>query len=139
MSDLPPEGLVTKSGIIVPPAALSWRFSRSSGPGGQHVNTSDSRVELICRLDELGGPAALLERVRERLGSEVRVVAASERSQLANRREATRRLLSRLDNAGRTERPRRATRPSRGAVEARLEDKRRQARRKAERRPSLDE
>ncbi|MGO9198615.1 MAG: peptide chain release factor-like protein [Acidimicrobiales bacterium] len=139
MSDPAPGELVTKSGIRIPQRALSWRFSRSSGPGGQHVNKTDTRVELTCSLAEVEGPAGTVERVRERLGAEVRVVAASERSQLANRAEAARRLMARVDSAARTKRPRRSTRPSKGAVEARLEEKRHQSQRKAARRPALDD
>ena len=139
MSDPPSGDLVANSGIRIPPRALSWRFSRSSGPGGQHVNTSDTRVELLCDLTEIDGPPDLVELVRERLGDNVRIVAASKRSQLANRQEAIRRLLSRLDTAAKVDRPRRPTRPRKGAVEARLQDKRRQARRKADRRPNLDD
>jgi ribosome-associated protein len=137
MSDPPSGELVTKSAIRIPQRSLSWRFSRSSGPGGQHVNKTDSRVELMCDLAEIGGPTDSVRRIRAKLGDEVRVVAASERSQLANRQEATRRLMSRLDNAARAPRPRRPTRPTRGSVEARLEDKRRQSKRKADRRGAL--
>lgn len=139
MGDEAPGVLVTGSGITVPGRALAWRFSRSSGPGGQHVNKADTRVELICDLTELGGPPEVLERLRSRLGDSVRVVAASERSQLANRQEATRRLLARLDSSAKVKARRRPTRPGRGAVEARLSDKRRQAQRKADRRPHGDD
>jgi ribosome-associated protein len=128
------DDLVTKGGLRLPPRAISWRFSRSSGPGGQHVNTADTRVELIADLTLLGGPASAVSRVRGSLGDDVRIVAANARSQLANRREATRRLATRLDRAAHTDRPRRPSRPSRGAVVARLSDKRRQASRKADRR-----
>ncbi|MHB1987857.1 MAG: peptide chain release factor-like protein [Acidimicrobiales bacterium] len=126
-------------GLRIPQRALTWRFSRSSGPGGQHVNTSDTRVELLCRLDEITGPGDVVALVRDRFGAELRVVAASERSQLANRREAMRRLVSRIENSTRTARPRRATKPRRGAVEARLEDKHRRSRLKAERRSATDD
>ncbi len=131
--------LLARSGIIVPERALTWRFSRSSGPGGQHVNKADTRVELLCDLRRLGGPSELVGRVRESLGEEVRVVAASERSQAANRTEAERRLLVRIDAAARRRRPRRATRPSRAAVEARLQEKHRQSQRKSLRRARPEE
>jgi ribosome-associated protein len=134
-----PEDLVARSGVRVPARALSWRFSRSGGPGGQHVNTSDTRVELVSDLTHLAGPEEVVARVRERLGDEVRVVAASERSQRANREEATRRLLRRIEAASRAPRPRRATRPTASSVEARLEEKRRRSRRKADRHPRFDE
>lgn len=131
MSDEP---LVTPGGIQIPSAALSWRFSRSSGPGGQHLNTSDTRVELVCDLERADLEASLLGRLSERLGTEVRVVAASSRSQLQNRAEARRRLAERLDAAAQRVTKRRATSPTRSAREERLADKRRLSDRKDARR-----
>lgn len=131
--------LRTTAGVAVPRHAIEWRFSRAGGPGGQHVNTADTRVELLCDLGELVGPPEVLERVRRRLGDDIRIVAANERSQLANRREAIRRLARRLEAASKVAAPRRQSRPSRSAVEARLEEKRRRSRRKAERRAPTDE
>jgi ribosome-associated protein len=125
---------VTAGGIKLDPACLSWRFSRSSGPGGQHVNTSSTRAELICDLAAAGLPEALLERLVAKLGtSDVRVISMTERSQIRNRERALERLGERLDNAAKVERPRRATKPSRGAKERRLEAKRQQSGRKADR------
>lgn len=135
----PDAALRTRSGIVVPPSALSWQFSRSSGPGGQHVNTSDTRVELSCDLSKVNGPPVVVDLVRERLGSQVRIVAANGRSQHANREEAARRLVVRIDAAATRRRPRRPTRPSRSAVESRLEDKHRRSRLKAGRRVDPDE
>ena len=131
--------LTTATGVVVPRHAIDWRFSRAGGPGGQHVNKADTRVELVCDLRELGGPPELVERIRGRLGDDLRIVAASERSQLANRKEAVRRLARRLEAASKTTAPRRPSRPSRSAVEARLEEKRRRSRRKADRRIPSDE
>src|ERR1039457_3428874 len=90
------DDLITPGGITIPSAALSWRFSRS---GGQYVNTADTRVELLCDLEaaDLEGPVH--DRLVGALGSEVRVVCASERSQLLNRRTALSRLATRLDRA----------------------------------------
>ena len=130
--------LVTSGGLRVPDAALTWKFSRSGGPGGQHVNTSDSRAELLCDLTALQGPPGAVERVRVKLGDEVRVVASAERSQLHNRRAARRRLALRLDAAAVVPRRRRPSKPSRGAVESRLKDKREASQRKARRRPVDD-
>lgn len=127
------DGLVTPGGIRIPPAALAWRFSRAGGPGGQHVNTSDTRVELVCDLSRAGLAPELLERLTARMGSEVRVVAAASRSQLQNRQEARRRLAERLDAAARPRRRRRPTRPSRAATEERLAEKRRVSERKTQR------
>jgi ribosome-associated protein len=123
--------LEVRAGLVLPADELVERFSRSSGPGGQHVNTSDSRVEL--RWDVAGSslPEAtkerLLARLRHRLVDGAIVIVASEhRSQLRNREAARRRLVDLLREALAPPPPtRRATRPSRGAREARLSDKRR--------------
>jgi ribosome-associated protein len=124
--------------LVIPLAELAWRFSRSGGPGGQHANTADTRVEV--RFD-VAASASLGPRQRarllERLGPEVRVVASDERSQARNRDLAQRRLAERLREALRVEAPRRATRPTRASVQRRLKNKRRQADRKAERRRPL--
>jgi ribosome-associated protein len=126
---------ITPKGIKLDPACLSWRFSRASGPGGQHVNTSSTRVELICDLNAAGLPEALLGRLVDKLGTaDVRVVVMTERSQIRNRQRALERLGERLDEAAVVERQRRATRPSRGAKERRLEAKRQTSGRKADRR-----
>jgi len=104
---------------------LEWRFSASGGPGGQHVNTSNTRAEV--RFDVAGSPSLgprQRARLLERLGPEVRVVASDERSQLRNRDLALERLRSRLAEALRIETPRRATRPTKAAKERRLEEKR---------------
>jgi ribosome-associated protein len=124
--------------LVIPLAELAWRFSRSGGPGGQHANTADTRVEV--RFD-VAASASLGPRQRarllERLGPEVRVVASDERSQARNRDLAQRRLAERLREALRVEAPRRATRPTRASVQRRLKNKRRQADRKADRRRPL--
>lgn len=133
------EEYVTPGGLRVEPSSLSWRFSRSSGPGGQHVNTTESQVELRLEVAAAGLPAVVTERVLARLGPEVRVVASTERSQLRNRAEAWRRLAEQLDAASRPARVRRPTRPSRGAKERRLDDKRQAGERKAGRRWRPDE
>jgi ribosome-associated protein len=131
---------VTKS-VAIPRAELQWRFSRSSGPGGQSVNTTDSRVEL--RFD-VAGSAALSDAAKERaitrlagrlVDGVLAIVAAEHRSQWQNRRAAEERLVAVLAQAlAPPPRPRRPTRPSRGAVEARLEAKRRRSQTKRQRR-----
>lgn len=117
--------------LVVPEAELSWRFSRSSGPGGQGVNTTDSRAELsfdVARSPTL--PEHLRTRVLERLAGRlvdgVLTVAASEhRSQLQNREAAEQRLAQVLREAVAPPPPkRRPTRPSKGAKERRLAGKR---------------
>lgn len=127
--------------IVVPERELRWRFSRSSGPGGQSVNTADSRVELSLDVSATSalGPvqrARALERLRDRLVDGVLTVTASEhRSQLQNREAALERMGEALAAAVAPPPPkRRPTRPSRGAVERRLADKKRRARTKRLRR-----
>jgi len=126
---------------VVPASELSWRFSRSSGPGGQSVNTTDSRVELsydLANTTALGSAlkARALARLARRLVDGVLTVTASEhRSQLRNREAAQARLAAILAEAiAPPGRKRRATRPSRAAVERRLAEKRRRAEVKRDRR-----
>jgi len=135
------ELIEVRPGFAIPAAELGWRFSRSSGPGGQHVNTSDSRVEVS--FDVARSPSVpeqlrrrLLERLARRLTGGVLTVASSEhRSQLRNREAATARLVSVLRGASAPPPPaRRATRPTRGSVERRLDGKRRRAQTKRLRR-----
>ena len=131
---------VTRS-VVIPERELAWRFSRSSGPGGQSVNTADSRVELsldVARTTALGPVqrARVLERLSRRLVDGVLTVKASEhRSQLRNREAALERMAKTLAAALAPPPPRRRlTRPTRGAVERRLADKKRRARTKRLRR-----
>lgn len=125
-------GLIVRPGLVVPEGELSWRFSRSGGPGGQSVNTTDSRVELSF---DLAGTTVLsgvlktraLERLESRLVDGVLTIAASEyKSQWRNREAARTRLVGLLREAiAPPPRPRRATKPSKGAVRRRLDDKKR--------------
>jgi ribosome-associated protein len=105
---------------------VAFRFSRSSGPGGQHAQKSSTRVEALFDVAESSG---LTERERalvlERLGPVVRAVAQDERSQLRNRELATERIIEQLREAAKVRRPRRPTAPSRASQERRLEEKRR--------------
>lgn len=132
--------------LLIPAEELRWRFSRSGGPGGQAVNTTDSRVELVFDLAATQAlPPLLKERVLGRLGprlvaGELVVVASEHRSQWRNRQAARRRLQALLEEALRPPPPpRRPTRPGRGAVERRLEAKRRRASIKSQRRERLGE
>lgn len=130
-----PGRLRVSSSLSIPLAELSWRFSRSGGPGGQHANTADTRAEV--RFDVAGSPSLgprQRARLLERLGEEVRVVASDERSQARNRDLALGRLADRLADGLRVQTPRRATRPTRASVQRRLDDKRRRASRKKDRR-----
>lgn len=115
---------VTRS-LAVPLAELDWRFSASGGPGGQHVNTSNTKVEL--RFDVAGSPSLgprQRERLLERLGPSVRVVVSDQRSQARNRVLALERLRERLAEGLRVETPRRPTRPTRSSKVRRVESKR---------------
>jgi ribosome-associated protein len=133
---------VTVRGTVIPPDELSWRFSRSPGPGGQSVNTAESRVELSF---DLAGSDALAPELKERalralagrMADGVLTVTASEnRSQLRNREAAAARMSELLTGAtAPPPRPRRPTRPSRAARERRLADKQRRSEVKRLRRP----
>ena len=138
-------GLRVTAGFTIPESELSWRFSRSSGPGGQGVNTADSRVELIW--DAAGSSALspvqrerLLDRLSGRLVGGVLTITASEhRAQLRNRDAARARLAVVVADALRPPSPtRRPTAPSRGAKERRLKAKQRRTETKQLRRPPSD-
>jgi ribosome-associated protein len=125
--------------IAVPLSEIELRFSRSSGPGGQHAQTSETRVE--ARFD-VEASAVLTEaqkrRVVSRAGAVLRAVAQDERSQARNRELALERLAGALREALRVRRPRVPTRPSREARERRLEAKRRRSVTKQLRRPPAE-
>jgi ribosome-associated protein len=122
--------LPVRRALVLPGRELRWRFSRASGPGGQGVNTTDSRVELSFDLQRSPSvPASLRERALRRLGSRLvegvlTVVASEHRSQLRNREAARERLAATLRAAMAPDPPpRRPTRPSSGAKRRRLEEK----------------
>jgi ribosome-associated protein len=107
---------------------IAFRFSRSSGPGGQHAQKSSTRAEALFDVEASAGLGpAEKRRVLERLGPVVRAAAQDERSQLRNRELATERVLDQLREAVRVRRSRRATRPTAASDERRLDDKRRRA------------
>jgi ribosome-associated protein len=137
--------LPIRPGLALPEAELNWRFSRSSGPGGQGVNTTDSRAELSWDLARSASlpehlKARALDRLANRLVDGVLTIAASEhRSQLQNREAAKERLAALLAEATAPPAPaRRPTRPSRGAKERRIADKKRRGQTKRMRRPDED-
>ncbi|HET9666736.1 MAG TPA: alternative ribosome rescue aminoacyl-tRNA hydrolase ArfB [Desertimonas sp.] len=125
---------VTRS-VEVPTAEIELRFSRSSGPGGQHAQKASTRVEATFDVD---ASTALSEgqkaRVTARLGPVVRAVAQDERSQLRNRQLAVERLVDELRKALRVEAPRRATRPTKASQQRRLDTKRQRTATKQQRR-----
>jgi ribosome-associated protein len=129
---------VTRS-VTIPRSEIELRFSRSSGPGGQHAQKSDTRVE--ARFDVLASSAlsdVQKRRVVARAGPVVRAIAQDERSQWRNRELAVERLVESLREALRMERRRVATKPTARARERRLEDKRRRSETKRLRRPPAD-
>ena len=134
------EDLPVRPGLVLAGAEIDERFSTSGGPGGQHANRSQTRVEL--RFD-VAASTSLSEHQRERLlaafGPEVRVVVDDERSQLRNRTIARERLAGRLRNALTPTKVRRPTRATRGSQVRRLESKRRRSETKqARRRPDQE-
>lgn len=140
-----PGDLRIRDSVVIPEAELRWRFSRSSGPGGQGVNTTDSRVELsydVERSTALPEPlrARALERLSGRLVDGVLTIAASEyRSQLRNREAAERRLAEEILAAiAPPPRPRRPTKVSKAAVQRRIDEKKRRGQTKRLRRPDLE-
>jgi len=134
---------VTVRGVVIPPDELTWRFSRSPGPGGQSVNTTESRVELSFDLAGSGAlPPARKERALRALagrlaGGVITVTASENRSQLRNREAAAGRLAALLTEAtSPPPPPRRPTKPTRAARERRLADKQRRSEIKRLRRPA---
>jgi ribosome-associated protein len=126
---------VTRS-VVLPIAEVELRFSRSSGPGGQHAQKSETRVEAIFDVE---ASSALTEaqkrRVVARTGPVLRAVAQDERSQLRNRELALERLVEQLRRALRVERRRVPTEPSAASRERRMDEKRRRGATKRLRRP----
>ena len=134
-----------RPGLVLPAAELGWRFSRSGGPGGQHVNKTASRVELRWNPDT---SEALSEATRERLmarlasrldaDGSLRIVSAEHRSQHRNRAAAASRLSELLVDALRPRKRRVPTRPSRASKRRRLDAKRRRGETKRQRKPPRD-
>jgi len=122
--------------VSIPRSEVELRFSRSSGPGGQHAQKSDTRVEAVFDVQaSVGLSETQKRRVVARAGPVLRAVAQDERSQWRNRELATERLVEALRDALRVPRPRRATKPTKSSVEKRLERKRRRSDVKRLRRP----
>jgi ribosome-associated protein len=126
---------VTRS-VSIPLSEIAFRYSRSSGPGGQHAQKSETRVEALFDVE---ASSALTDRQKHRVvrkaGPVLRAIAQDERSQARNRELAVERVADALREALRVERRRVATKPSKAAVERRLEQKRRRSEKKRLRRP----
>ena len=141
-----PEALVVDDNVAIPRTELSFRASRAGGPGGQHVNTSSTRVELRWNVRDSRAlddarRAWLLERLAARLDADgtVRVVASEHRSQRQNRVAAELRLAELVRRALVVPKVRRATKPSRAQKAKRLDAKRKQSQKKRDRRPRGDD
>lgn len=131
--------------VIIPRAELQYRASRSGGPGGQHVNTSSTRIELLWDLPNSRSVsdderARIRYKLAARLDAEgkVRVVASEHRSQQQNRLAADERLASLVRHALHVPKKRRATKPTKASKERRLTEKKRQGSKKRDRRTDLE-
>jgi ribosome-associated protein len=141
MSDNDLGGLVIGATLTIPRAELTYRATRAGGAGGQHVNTSSTRIELLW---DLGGSTAVSDEIRQRLTDKlasritaeghVRVVASERRSQTQNRTAAEERLADLVRRALVVQKKRRPTKPSRAAKERRLAEKKKRSERKKNRR-----
>ena len=125
----------TPRGITIPVESMKWSFSRSGGAGGQNVNKVSTKVLLEIETAQLLGPTAALARVRAALPDVVRVSSQTARSQFRNRQLCLERAVERIDGAATPPAPpRRKTKPSRGAVERRIQSKKLRGETKRQRR-----
>jgi ribosome-associated protein len=130
------ESIRVNRSVAIPLEEVELRFSRSSGPGGQHAQKSETRVEAVFDVEASSAlTPAPKRRVAARAGTVLRAVAQDERSQWRNRELALERLAEALSDALRVQRPRRPTKPTAAARERRLEEKRRRGETKRLRRP----
>jgi ribosome-associated protein len=136
MAAMPAESIRVTRSVTLPLDEIELRFSRSSGPGGQHAQRSETRVEAVLDVEASSAlTPAQKRRVVSRAGPILRAVAQDERSQWRNRELAVERLVTALREALRVERPRRPTAPTAASRERRLAEKRRRAEVKRMRRP----
>ena len=140
------DALAVDDAVSIPRSELLFRATRSGGPGGQHVNTSSTRIELLwspvaSRAFDGAVRARVLEKLATRLDGDgyVRVVASANRSQLRNREDAERRLAELVRKALIVPKVRRKTKPSKASKARRLEEKRRKSEKKAQRRRPGDD
>jgi ribosome-associated protein len=136
MAAMSGESIQVTRTVAIPVSELELRFSRSSGPGGQHAQKTETRVEAIFDVEASAALTPIQKaRVRRRAGTVLRAVAQDERSQARNRELAVERLVAALRDALKVERSRRPTKPTTASRERRLEQKRRRSRTKELRRP----
>jgi len=129
-----PDRLPLGRGVHLDPAEVTWRFSTAGGPGGQHVNTSNTRAEASFAVRSSSLPAWAQSVLVERLGEVVTVAAGDTRSQSRNRELALGRLVARLASALDVRAPRRPTKPTLASKRRRLDAKRKRAQTKSDRR-----
>jgi len=130
------DGIRVTRSVVLPLAEVELRFSRSSGPGGQHANTAETRVEAVLDVETTSAlTEAQRRRVLAKAGPTLRVVAQDERSQWRNRELALERLVEQLREALHVQRRRVATKPTAGSRERRLDAKKRRSATKKLRRP----
>ena len=135
----PTDDLFVTRSLTIPSGELRWRFSGSGGPGGQHANTSNTKVMLTWNVEASGATTEPQKaRLIEQLGPIVRIFAADERSQTRNRDLALERLRDRVRAALAVRSPRRPTAPTKSSVNRRLDEKRQRSDRKAERHVGRD-
>jgi ribosome-associated protein len=138
MAAMEPDSIRVTRSVVLPLAEVELRFSRSSGPGGQHANTAETRVEALLDVE---GSSALTDaqkrRVVAKAGPTLRAIAQDERSQWRNRELAVERLVEQLRQALKVERRRVATKPTAASRERRLEAKKRRSETKKLRRPPV--
>jgi len=136
MAAMEPDSIRVTRSVVLPFTEVELRFSRSSGPGGQHANTAETRVEAILDVEASSALTdAQKRRVLAKAGPTLRAIAQDERSQWRNRELAVERLVEQLRKALKVERRRVATKPTKASRERRLESKKRRAATKKLRRP----
>jgi ribosome-associated protein len=129
MGGMPGESIRVTRSVVLPLAEVDFRTSRSSGPGGQHAQKTETRVEALFDVERSDAlTEAQKRRVVARAGPTLRALAQDERSQSRNRDLALERLVAQLREALRVPRRRRPTKPSQASVERRLDEKRRRSR-----------
>jgi ribosome-associated protein len=139
MAAMDGESIQVTRTVAIPVSEIELRFSRSSGPGGQHAQKSETRVEAIFDVEASTGLGPVQKaRVLRKAGPVLRAIAQDERSQVRNRELAIERLVETLRRALRVERPRRPTKPTAAARERRLQQKRRRGETKQLRRKPDD-
>jgi ribosome-associated protein len=136
MAAMEPDSIRVTRSVVLPLQEVVLRFSRSSGPGGQHANTAETRVEAILDVESSSAlTVAQKRRVLAKAGPFLRAIAQDERSQWRNRELAIERLVEQLRKALKVERRRVATKPTKASRERRLESKKRRSATKKLRRP----